>query len=188
MDFTSAYLQTADDKDWSVVYKVPDGTFDNVARKNNLYGIVDDLLRPLGFTIVEGVPEILTPVVDPASAMSPDWHRAQKSLDDAYVELRAGRHRDAITDVGSALQSALESAGFPGKTLGAQIKMAQRKGIYSGVDTKLGVALESISEWIAAVRNERSDAHPGTIPTKGEATLAVGVGSAIVAHLWSLKP
>ena len=47
------------------------------------------------------------------------------------------------------------------------------------IDTKLGQAADNLSEWLAAIRNQISDAHDSEGATRAEADLALRAGLAL---------
>lgn len=104
-------------------------------------------------------------------------------LAEAFAELNAGKGADAITDAATALQLLFNELGFTGNTLGAQITSARKGGLFTGIDTPLGESLISLSTWVASIRNQRGDAHPGAEPDLSDAELAVRVVALLVIRL-----
>ncbi len=114
-----------------------------------------------------------------------DLVAVERRLHDALTELDAGRGGDAITDAGTALQEMLTVLGHRGPTLGDQIKAARGGGQFTAVDSQLGNALESLAKWVASVRNQRSDSHPGPEPDLRDAQLLVRIVIVLVMRLAS---
>lgn len=106
---------------------------------------------------------------------NPRFAPVDDKLREALSEIDAGRTADAVTDGGTALQLLLAELGHPGATLGDQVKRARKAGLFAGVDTKLGDALEAACQWVASVRNQMGDAHPGADPTREDAQFLVRI-------------
>lgn len=111
---------------------------------------------------------------------NPELSGVDDKLREALAELAAGNAADAVTDAGTALQMLLDHLGFPGGTLGDQLKAARRAGWLAGVDTPLATAVDGLAGWIASIRNQRSDAHHGPAPDPRDAELAVRVVGLLV--------
>jgi hypothetical protein len=114
-------------------------------------------------------------------------HPGLKALDDklrgAQTELDSGNSADAITDAGTALQLLLSHLGHHGKTLGEQVKAARLAGLFSGIDGKLGAAVDNLCDWVASVRNQRGDAHPAAQPDRADAELVFRIVVTLVLRL-----
>lgn len=118
--------------------------------------------------------------LDALVTSNPALRGVDDKLREALAELAAGNAADAVTDAGTALQMLLEYLGFSGGQLGDQLKAARKAGWLAGVDTPLAAAIESLGNWMASIRNQRSDAHHGPAPDKRDAELAVRVVGLLV--------
>lgn len=107
----------------------------------------------------------------------------EQAYQDALKELTQGNARDAITDAGTALQQALQAVGCQGKTLGALITDARKRGLLSGHDRPLTDAILKAAEWAAADRNTLGDAHNVSEATRDDAWLMVHVVGALILRL-----
>lgn len=115
-------------------------------------------------------------VDEPLAALlvhDPSLRDVDAKLQEALRELEQGRPADAVTDAGTALQMLFEHLGYSGKQLGEQIAAARKGGWLDGVDAPLAQALESVARWVAAVRNQRGDAHHGPDPDPRDAEFVV---------------
>lgn len=96
----------------------------------------------------------------------PDLQPIDDKLREALAELDGGKTADAVTDAGTALQTLLTHLGHTGPTLGDQVRAARKAGLFSGIDTKLGEAVENLAAWVAAVRNQMGDAQKGKVAAR----------------------
>ena len=110
----------------------------------------------------------------------PDLAHIDGKLREAQEELDRGRPADAITDIAVALQQLFSELGFEGKTLGEQVTAARRGGMFSGLDAKIGLATENLCDWVAAIRNQRSDSHPASPVDPADAAFAYRIVAALV--------
>lgn len=88
-----------------------------------------------------------------------------------------------MTDAGTALQMLLEHLQYSGKTLGEQITAARKADWLNGVDAPLAEAIEKIARWVAAVRNQRGDAHHGPQPDHRDAEFVVRMVGLLLLRL-----
>lgn len=116
-------------------------------------------------------------------ANNPRFAAVDTKLAEAFAELDAGNGADAITDAATALQLLLKELGHTGPALGDQITSARKGGLFTGVDHQLGEALLALAKWIASVRNQRGDAHPGPDPDLADAQLLVRMVALLVMRL-----
>ncbi|SPF67132.1 Hypothetical protein PROPJV5_0142 [Propionibacterium ruminifibrarum] len=100
----------------------------------------------------------------------PYLESVEKAYTAALEELAQGNPADALTDAGTALQEMLKAVGCEGETLNRQFKDAKTKDVLGGEDSPLLESIEKSMSWVASVRNQKSDAHPGT----GNASTADG--------------
>lgn len=121
----------------------------------------------LGAAVLVDEPMAALLVDDPALRAVDD------KLREALHELEQGRPADAVTDAGTALQMLLEHLGYSGKQLGEQLAVARKHGWLNGVDAPLAQALDAVGRWVAAVRNQRGDAHHGPEPDARDAEFVV---------------
>jgi hypothetical protein len=206
MDTLCAHLQTRDLADRTPLHDgAPEGWADNRKRRDRLVTLLDKALAPHGFRVTDSGEVLLTehagtnvyiegPSLDVLDKVG--WSDVSANMRDAAREIDEGNYGDALTDIGSGLQAALRQAGFPGKTLGEQFRTARAKPSdddaahpgqpFAGVHTKLGQAADNLSEWLATIRNQISDAHDGEEATKAEADLALRTGLALSAWLVDL--
>ena len=186
LDFLCALIQGFDPRDVSAHYREPPGTVTNKSKREALEMAINEVFDPSGWRLVEGFPVHLdTPVTVGADPV--EWPDVQRHLDAAARELTDGHPADAATDIGTALQAALELAGCSGQTLGDQLKVARRAGLFAREHTKLGTALEDLGDWVAGVRNQLSDAHHGDEATEAEARLALAVVRGVAVYLLSVR-
>ena len=182
LDFLCGLVQGFDPTDVSALYGETPGTVTNMAKREALERTINEQLQPSGWRLVEGFPVHLdTPVTIGADPVA--WPDVQRHLDAAARELSDGHPADAATDIGTALQAALELAGCSGQTLGDQMKAARRSGLFACEHTKLGAALEDLGDWVAGVRNQLSDAHHGSEATEAEARLALAIVRGVAVYL-----
>jgi hypothetical protein len=104
------------------------------------------------------------------------WDAIESSYRAALDELGKGESGDAITDASRALEEALGSLGYGGRTLGQRTDAAVRAGAIRSEDRKL-------YEWVAAARGNLSDAHAGNEGERSEAWLVVHVVGALILRL-----
>jgi len=116
-------------------------------------------------------------------ATRPGWQDLDEKLRQAQSELAAGNSGDAVTDTGTALQMLFDHLGYPGTALGDQLKGARKVGAFDGIDTPLGDGLEDLCRWVASVRNQRGDAHPGPEPDLVDAEFVFRIVCALVLRL-----
>lgn len=114
---------------------------------------------------------------------NPQFAAIDTKIAEALAELDAGKGADAITDAATALQQLLKELGYAGPALGEQIASARKGGLFAGVDHQLGEALLALSKWVASVRNQRGDAHPGPEPDLADAQLVVRMVAVLVMRL-----
>jgi hypothetical protein len=110
----------------------------------------------------------------------PDLAHIDAKLREAQEELDRGHPADAITDIAVALQQLFSEMGFDGKTLGEQVTAARQGGTFSGLDAKIGLATENLCDWVAAIRNQRSDSHPASPVDPADAEFAYRIVAALV--------
>lgn len=183
-DFLCALVQAHPRRDRSAWFRLEPGTASDLGVRDLVQQRLNDGLRSWGWQLVDGFPVSLgTDSEDPAPLAS--WAEVDAKLAEATAELAAGDLDDAITDIGTALQLALQLAGCQGKTLGEQVKAVRQRDLFQREHSKLAVALEALPEWIASVRNQKGDAHPGAAPTTAEALLAVRMVRALAHYLAS---
>jgi hypothetical protein len=104
------------------------------------------------------------------------WQLVETAYQAALDQLSKGEPANAITDAGSALQSALEKLGCTGNALGPLIKSAKSIGLIAGHDLPL-------LHWVSADRSETGDAHKVSSATLEDAWLTVHVVGAILLRL-----
>jgi hypothetical protein len=114
---------------------------------------------------------------------SPDWKPVESAFQNALREIAEGHAADAITDAATALQETLQILGCDGKTLGTLVNSAKAKGLLASQDVNLTNAIESGLKWVAAERNERSDAHKAEERPTADAWLIVHVVGALILRL-----
>ena len=180
-DFLCALVQCHDTTDFSNAAGKPAGTYSNAIVKKAVQDAVNEQLEPAGWRLVDGYPTTLTGAA--ATPRPLDWPEVEQHLTNAQREIAEGNPADALTDIGTALQAALTLAGCPGKTIGEQIGAAKKKNLFTREHIKLGVAVEALGDWIASIRNQKGDAHPGAEASASEAHLAYGVLRAVVVYL-----
>lgn len=194
-DFLSVYLQQFPLRDMSHWHGHPDGTLDGATRRRALITALRKILEPAyrivesGLVLPEEVSGSWTVIERPAfAALSGSrWIQTATSLTDASREIDEGRYGDAVTDIGTALQTALSAAGYAGKTLGEQMKKA-RSGYLVGTETKLGAAVDELCSYVASVRNMKSDAHPGPHASRADAELALRTVLSVATWLAERSP
>lgn len=180
-DFLCALVQGHDTSDFSSKARKPAGTYSNANVKEAVQDAVNEQLEAAGWRLVDGYPTTLTGAA--ATARPLDWPEVEQHLANAQREISEGHHADALTDIGTALQAALTLAGCPGKTIGEQVTAAKKTNLFTREHVKLGVAVDALGDWIASIRNQKGDAHPGAEATASEAHLAYGVLRAVVVYL-----
>ncbi len=114
---------------------------------------------------------------------SPKWEPVESAFHNALREISEGHAADAITDAATALQETLQILGCDGKTLGSLVNSAKDKGLLASQDINLTNAIESGLKWVAAERNERSDAHKAEERPIADAWLIVHVVGALILRL-----
>lgn len=112
------------------------------------------------------------------------WTDVREKLRDAEREIERGRYQDAATDLGTAMQLAFAQAGYHERVLGKQLVLAKRAGLFTDLNSKLGPAVESFTEWLSAFRNQRSDAHPSSSPpSRSDTVLALRLATSVAGWL-----
>lgn len=182
LDYICALVQGYDTRDHWIWSRTQPRTESNGPKKALLATELSNRLRPLGWRLVDGYPVEVNGQDSPAEL--PDtWVEVDRGLRDADREIRATHYADAVTDLGTALQRALLIAGVDGNSLGDQIGVARRQGLFSQEHTKLGTALEELVRWVASIRNQRSDSHPGPGARESEAVLVAAVVRGVCVYL-----
>lgn len=156
-------------------------------------GFINDVLATerIAFELIEGEmveidsqelhAEIVAPTLRLLSGRA-GWEEVEQSYQEALKEIGLDPS-DAITDAGRALQAALTARGFPGGSLGPQIKAAKKTGMFAPHDQTLNDAVAKIIDWVSADRSEVGDAHPGGAPTRDDAWFTVHIVGAIILRL-----
>lgn len=131
--------------------------------------------------------ELHTAVMEPALTLlsgRPHLHKVEAAYTAALEELASGTAADALTDAGTALQEMLKAIGCSGETLGKQFKEAKSKQLLGNEDSPLLDAIERTMNWVASVRNQKSDAHPGNgTANKADGWLMVHIVGALILRL-----
>lgn len=60
---------------------------------------------------------------------------------------------------------------------------ARARGLLTREDAELGAAVDALGEWIASIRNQLADTHPGEDATEAEAVLALAVVRTVAMYL-----
>ena len=113
----------------------------------------------------------------------PEFAVAEGTYLKALDEIRKGDGGDAITDAGTALQDALTALGYPGNTLGEQMKAVKHSGILTGPDSPLSAAVLKIGDWIASRRNHGEAHKGGATATLEDAWFIVHTVGALIVYL-----
>jgi hypothetical protein len=108
------------------------------------------------------------------------WERVETAYRSALDEIRENAG-DAITDVTTALQQALELLGCEGNALGDLAKSGVKRNILTPYDANL-------IHWSNADRASKGDAHQSPDVTRSDAWLVVHVVGALILRLASGEP
>ena len=143
------------------------------------FRLVEDSVIPLASD------ELHVEIVEPTLRLLVDsrFADAHESYLKSLKEISSGDPADAITDAGTALQSALAALGVSGNSLGAQLKDAKKKGLLAPHDQNLADGIAKFIGWASADRNETGDAHKPTDPALSDAWLMVHVVGALILRL-----
>ena len=142
------------------------------------FRLVEDSVIPLASD------ELHVEIVEPTLRLLVDsrFADAHESYLKSLKEISSGDPADAITDAGTALQSALAALGVSGNSLGAQLKDA-KKGLLAPHDQNLADGIAKFIDWASADRSETGDAHKPTDPALSDAWLMVHVVGALILRL-----
>jgi hypothetical protein len=67
--------------------------------------------------------------------------------------------------------------------LGEQLKAARKGTLFTGIDTKLGSAVDNLTEWVGSVRSQRGDAHPSPQVDSADAEFVFRIVVSLVLRL-----
>lgn len=190
IDFLCAYIQKRftchNTFDGSERYSATN----NSARKK-VTSVVNGMLELNDLVILDdgNVVTLSSYLVDPINAQSSSTNTPSRVVNsqfiDAQRELLAGHPADAITDIGSALQSCLAELGFDGNTLKIQLNAVEKSGVLKGVDVKLLKSIEFLTAWLSGVRNTKSDAHHHPSGTLADSLFALRIAIAFAEFMRS---
>jgi hypothetical protein len=131
--------------------------------------------------------ELQAAVVEPVLKLL--HNRAFADADAAYrkslQELSEGHPDDAITDAGTALQTALRALGCTGDSIGPLLASARKKGLLAAHDNALGRAVEDIINWVGADRSQMGDSHAVTKASDADGWFSVHIVGALIVRLCS---
>lgn len=126
---------------------------------------------------------VLKPSISLLRDAGQEWAPVETAFSDALGELADGKASDAVTDAGTALQQALQAAGYEGSTIGALMKSAKKAGFFTQHDEKLSQGLVNFFDWASANRSERGDNHNVVEISKADGWLMVHIVGAIIVWL-----
>jgi hypothetical protein len=112
-----------------------------------------------------------------------DLDKVEFAYGEALREIADGNAANAITDAATALQEMFNALGWPGNSLGPQIKFARENGILAPHDSPMLHAIEKLLNWVSADRSEKGDAHAVTSVALDDAWLIVHVVGAVILRL-----